>query len=172
MSGSLFAATPNEQLSFASMVKNTLDVVHVDFIGAETLSWEQLFEGYDTLYAITYSSGINFIGKLLGKFKKAEIIFGYDGVLSYNTQEIFAYQLKTVERLRELSQSQTDLLSRIDNGSLRMYVSRKQLSHEKIYILEAIDRKRVVMGSANMSYSAFSGRQRENICYSDHKKTI
>ena len=56
----------------------------------------------------------------------------------------------------------------IDENKLCLLVARKQLSHEKIYILSANDgRKRVVMGLANMSYSAFSGRQREKICYMD-----
>ena len=49
-----------------------------------------------------------------------------------------------------------------------LFVAREKLSHEKIYLLSASDgRKRVVMGSANMSYAAFGGRQRENICYID-----
>jgi hypothetical protein len=89
--------------------------------------------------------------------------------MSYSLQEIMAYQLKTVERLRDgASKSKLDLLARIDGGSLRFFVARKQLSHEKIYLLRANDgRKRVIMGSANMSYSAFSGSQRENICYMD-----
>ena len=42
------------------------------------------------------------------------------------------------------------------------------LPAEKIYLLSAKDgRKRVIMGSANMSAAAFEGRQRENICYMD-----
>jgi hypothetical protein len=146
-----------------------LDVVRAEFCEAETVSWKELFDGFDQLYAITYSSGINFICKLITMFNEAEIIFGFDQVLSYNLQEIMAYQLKTVERLREsASRNKLDLLSHIDDGSLRLLVARKQLSHEKIYLLEAADgRKRVIMGSANMSYSAFSGSQRENICYMD-----
>lgn len=165
---SLSDVSANEQLSLGS-TSGLLDVVRVDFAGVETMSWEKLFEGYDSLYAITYSSGIDFICKLLRKFVKAEIIFGFDEVIPYNLQEIMAYQLKTVERLREkASRNKIDLLSRIDDGSLRLLVARKQLSHEKIYLMEASDgRKRVVMGSANMSHSAFSGSQRENICYMD-----
>lgn len=165
---SLFDVKPNKQL-FLDHASGSLDVVRVEFAGAETLSWEELFDGYDNLYAITYSSGIDFICKLLKKFNRAEILFGFEGVISYSLQEIMAYQLKTVERLRgEASKNKLDLLSRIDDASLRLLVARKELSHEKIYLLEASDgRKRVVMGSANMSSSAFSGSQRENICYMD-----
>ena len=151
-----------------------LDVVQAEFLSAETTSWEELFGGYKKLYAITYSSGVDFVCKLLLKFEQAEIIFGFEEILSYSFQEIMAYQIKTVERLRErASKNKLDLISRIDEGSLRMYVTRGKLSHEKIYLLEAENgRKRVIMGSANMSFSAFSGKQRENICYMDGEKAF
>lgn len=157
-----------QQCSF-DLTNSELDIVRAEFLGVRTVSWEELFEGYDSLYAITYSSGIDFICKLLGKFNNAEIIFGCQDVMSYTLQEVMAYQVKTIERLREkASKSKLDLLSRIDGGSLRLLVARKQLSHEKIYLLRADDgRKRVIMGSANMSHAAFSGSQRENICYMD-----
>lgn len=151
-----------------------IDVVKMDFSEAQSVTWEELFDGFDRLYAITYSSGIEFICQLLKRFQYAEIIFGYDEVISYSLQEVMAYQLKTVERLNvTASKSKVDLLSRIDNKSLKLLVARKQLSHEKIYLLEANDgHKRVIMGSANMSYSAFSGKQRENICYMDGERAF
>jgi len=80
-----------------------IDVVKAEFVTAERLSWEELFDGFDRLYAITYSSGIDFICKLLKKLDRAEIIFGFDGVISYNMSEIMAYQSKTIERLQEKS---------------------------------------------------------------------
>ena len=146
-----------------------LDVVRMDFAEAETMTWQELFSGFDTLHAITYSSGMAFIYQLLKLFKTAEIIFGCDEVLSYSLQEVMAYQCKTIERLRETDgKIKTDLIARLDEHSLRLYVARQQLSHEKIYLLSANDgRKRVIMGSANMSFSAFGGIQRENISYLD-----
>ncbi len=151
-----------------------IDVVQMDFVGADAMGWEELFAGFDRLYAITYSSGMGFIYALLQKFPYAEIIFGFDEVISYNLQEIMAYQLKTIERLKTISnQTKTDLLARIDNHTLKLRVAREKLSHEKIYLLEADDgRKRVVMGSANMSYAAFSGKQRENVCYVDGERAF
>lgn len=146
-----------------------LDVVKLEFSGAETTSWQELFSGFDTLHAITYSSGIGFVYQLLDLFQNAEILFGCDEVISYSLQEVMAYQCKTIERMRETaSKMKLDLVSRIEAGTLRFYVARTVLSHEKIYLLSAEDgRKRVVMGSANLSFSAFGGRQRENICYLD-----
>lgn len=149
-----------------------IDVVEMSFVGADIIDWQELFDGYERIHAITYSSGITFACELISLFNYAEIIFGCEEVMAFNLQEIMAYQEKTVVRLRETaSQTKINLLDRIDADTLKLYVARKKLSHEKLYLLEAEDgRKRVVMGSANMSYSAFSGRQRENICYIDGEK--
>lgn len=165
---SLFEMMQNQEVHTSSTLKN-LDVVKLEYAGVETLSWQELFDGYSTLHAITYSSGVSFVCKLLDKFSQAEIIFGNQDVMSETMQEIMAYQSEMVQRLKDnLNKSKQDLLCRIEEGSLRFYVARKVLSHEKIYLLEAEDgRKRVIMGSANMSFSAFGGVQRENICYID-----
>lgn len=148
---------------------NRLDVVKMEYIGAESVEWKELFNGFDKLYAITFSSGINFVYKLLNMFEYSEVIFGCESVISYNMSEVIAYQNNLIEKMREkASQSKINLLDKIDSGNAKFYVARKQISHEKIYLLEANDgRKRVVMGSANMSFNAFGGRQRENICYID-----
>lgn len=169
---SLFNWESAEQEQMPQNNSGNLDVVKMEFLEAETLSWKELFSGFDTLHAITYSSGIGFVYQLLEMFQKAEIVFGCDEVISYSLQEIMAYQCKTIERLREsASKRKIDLVARIEKGTLRFFVARNVLSHEKIYLLSAEDgRKRVVMGSANMSFAAFGGKQRENISYIDGDK--
>lgn len=145
---------------------NHLDVVKLKYESCESLTWQKLFSGFDDLYAITYSSGIGFVCKLLDRFEQTEIIFGCEDVMDYSMQSIMAYQCKLIERMRNGAYKK--LSDRVENGTLHLYVARDVLSHEKIYLLSAKDgRKRVVMGSANMSASAFEGRQRENICYMD-----
>ena len=160
-----------DNLLFDAEVNGTtgaeLDVVHVEFVEGLRLSWQELFDGYDTLCAITYSSDIGFMTKLIEKFNEAEIIFGFSEILSYTLQEIFAYQMKTVERINDTSKNKNALLQRIDNQTLRLWVTRGQISHEKLYLLKGGDKRRVIIGSANMSAQAFSGRQREKICYMD-----
>lgn len=147
----------------------TLDVVRMDFVEAETLKWQELFSGFDTLRAITYSSAIGFVYQLAGMFEDVEVIFGSEDVLSYSLQEIMAFQCKMIDRMRETaSKMKVDLISRVENNTLHFFIAREKLSHEKIYLLSSSDgRKRVVMGSANMSFAAFGGKQRENICYID-----
>jgi len=146
-----------------------IDVVKMSYIHSESLTWQDLFSGYDEMYAITYSSGVNFVFNLTDMFEKVEVVFGNEAVLSYSMQEIMAYQNLLLKKMRDcLGERKQKILNRIDEGSVRFYVARKKMSHEKIYLLKANDgRKRVIMGSANMSYNAFSGIQRENICYLD-----
>lgn len=168
---SLFDIPEETQEQIKVQSPASLAVAKMEFAGAETLSWQELFSGYDTLHAITYSSGIDFVYQLIDLFQQAEILFGCDEVLSYSLQEVMAYQCKMVERMRDTaSKMKLDLVSRIENGTLRFYVAHSVLSHEKIYLLSAHDGcKRVIMGSANLSRSAFGGYQRENICYLDGK---
>lgn len=166
---SLFDIAETDQQQINTQTTVSLDVVKMVFDGAESCTWKELFSGFDTLYAITYSSGIDFVYRLIDLFEQAEILFGCDEVISYSLQEVMAYQCKMVERMRDTaSKMKLDLVSRIENGTLRFYVARSVLSHEKLYLLSAKDgRKRVIMGSANLSRSAFGGYQRENICYVD-----
>jgi len=148
-----------------------LDVVQMEYKQAQSMTWKELFSGYSKLKAITFSSGINFVYQLLDLFDEAEVIFGCEGVLAFSLQEIFAFQGKLIERIRNSSEKKEQLLSRMQEGSVHFYVAHDRLSHEKIYLLEAEDgRKRVITGSANMSFNAFGGVQRENICYLDGDK--
>ena len=146
-----------------------LDVARLSFERAETLTWRELFEGFDSLRAITYSSGVGFVCELVGMFEDAEVIFGSEEVMSFSLQEVMAYQCKLLERLREgAGKARVDLAARVGAGTLRLFVARGRLSHEKVYLLAAKDgRRRVVMGSANLSFAAFGGLQRENIACLD-----
>lgn len=146
---------------------NKLNVVELSFINGHSMGWQELFSGYDTLYAITYSSGLSFISKLLKYFKYGEIVFGNEHVMSYSVSEVMAFQTSVLKRIRSTN-AKDFLISRINDCSLKFYIARNKLSHEKIYLLSSESgAKRVVLGSANMSEQAFSGRQRENISYID-----
>ena len=158
---SLFDEANSKQTDHAKK----LDVLKLTYDQAETATWQELFSGFDHLYAITYSSGIGFLYQLLELFDRAQIIFGCEAVMPFKLQEIMAFQNKVIERMRHESSSKRDqLIARIEDQSVRFFVARAQLSHEKIYLLSSQDgRRRVIMGSANMSFNAFGGRQRENI---------
>ncbi len=61
------------------------------------------------------------------------------------------------------------IMERVKSGSLKFFISRDTISHEKVYLLENNHgNQRVITGSANLSYRAFNGIQRENIiCFDD-----
>ena len=149
-----------------------LDVAKLDYLASESMTWQELFGGFDRMRAITYSSGIGFVYQLIEMFKDVEVIFGCEEVMSYNLQEIMAYQSKLMERIRDAdSKSKAKMIERVEAGDVRLFVAREQLSHEKLYLLESDNgRKRVILGSANMSFNAFRGRQRETICYIDSEQ--
>ena len=151
---------------------NKLDIVKMDFVDVTPMTWRELFSGFNKIKAITYSSGINFIYKLIDMFDEAEIIFGCENIMSNTLQDIMAYQAKLMNKIRKTQEKcKTSLLDRIDNGTLHLFVAREKLSHEKIYLLENNDgQKRVVFGSANLSYNAFNGVQRENISFVDGER--
>ena len=94
-----------------------LDVVEMGYKQAHTATWQELFEGFDTIHAITFSSGLNFVYQLLDMFDHAEIIFGCEHILSSSMNQIIAYQDKLIERMREQSsEKMNDLLARMDKG--------------------------------------------------------
>lgn len=153
----------------ASISTQALSVVKAIYADTVETNWEELFDGFDRLYAITFSSGIEFVNKVINKFSYAEVVFGYEKIIASDIAAIMSVQIDSVQRLAK-SKSAGNLANRLYDGSLQLYVSRDTKSHEKIFILESADHKRVrvITGSANMSASAFCGIQRENIvCFDD-----
>ncbi len=162
---SLFDLAP-KQMDAAS--DGLLSVVKAEFKEDIKVGWHELFDGYDELYGITYSSGIQFMEKVFDSFAHVEMIIGFEGVMGEDLATIISVQIKDVERLAK-TKSAKRLAERMQDGSVDISVSRDYKSHEKIFILKANDgRVRVITGSANMSASAFLGIQRENIvCFDD-----
>ncbi len=166
---SLFDFAPEEM---EAAEDGKLKIVRAEFKEVVTQDWSELFDGFDELYGITFSSGIQFMEKVLDKFDYAELIFGCEDILSSDMAAIISTQLKTVELLVK-SKIAKRLAERIEEESLDIRVSRDTMSHEKIFILKAKDgRTRVITGSANLSASAFLNRQREDIVCFDDKEAF
>lgn len=166
----------NEQLTLFDVMSdkidisetNTLKVVNAKYINTVSTNWKNMFEGFDYLYGITFSSGIQFMEKVMDMFGHVEMIFGCEDVISDDVAVLLAMETKSVELIAK-SKSAKRMAERIEDGSMTLAVSRDAKSHEKIFILKAEDgRTRVITGSANMSASAFCGLQREDIvCFDD-----
>lgn len=151
--------------------QHKLPVYRFSYKGYDEQTWPEIFGGFDTLYAVTYSSSINFVDKLLASFSRAEIIIGSEHVMGGDMTEIMAFQTVTLESLYKLNaKKNSNIHAMLKTESVRVWLSNKKMSHEKIYLLHnsSTGSNRVVFGSANMSGNAFYGRQWENICIMDN----
>lgn len=146
----------------------TLEIINCAYLSATHMTWQDLFEGFDEMYAITFSSGIDFTSRLLSRFEYVEIIYGCPDIINSQIATIIAAQAHIIEIISK-SKSIKTISKMVADNQLRLFVSRDTNSHEKIFILKALDgRTRVITGSANMSASAFNGIQREEImCFDD-----
>ena len=130
-----------------------------------------LFNGYDRLRAVTYSVSLPMIHRLLTTMDYSEfsVIFGDARLVNATMADILTFQ-QAVER--EVSQAflgiggvDSDraqaIIDRIVAGKGEFRAMKDKVVHSKIYLLEGKHGRRVMLGSANMSEVAFSGRQGE-----------
>ena len=112
--------TTKAKVSISTQALNVVKAVYADTV--ET-NWEELFDGFDRLYAITFSSGIEFVNKVINKFSYAEVVFGCEKIIANDIAAIMSVQIDSVQRLAK-SKSAGNLANRLDDGSLQLYVSR------------------------------------------------
>src|SRR5215469_1215743 len=146
---------------------NTLDVSFARLLKHEQLSWPELFEGFETLRAITYSSSASFIRELFGRLREIQVIFGSDVSITGDIARLFAAQQAGVEPIRdEFSRAGKELAQLLKEERLHLFYARYTV-HRKMFILEGNGRRRVILGSANLSHAAFGGLQGEHITVFD-----
>ncbi len=146
-----------------------LRVVNAKFLDEQKFDWD-LFDGFDTLRVLTYSASVAAIVRMLDKysFKNFECIFGYQGVLR-DIKDILSFQKVVVGDTRAAIMGLKDerhirILEQVRAGKAHFYVVRKHIAHAKLYLLSSDDgRTRVILGSANLSETAFSGNQPETL---------
>ena len=146
-----------------------LRVVSAGFLGEQKFDWD-LFSGYDSLRVLTYSASIDAIVRMLDKysFTTFECVFGYEGTLR-DMKDILSFQKVVVGDTRAAIMGLKDerhvyVLEKVHSGQARFLVVRKHIAHAKLYLLSNSDgRTRVIIGSANLSERAFSGKQSETL---------
>ena len=152
-----------------------LRVARARFESDSKFAWS-LFDGYDRIRILTYSAGVSAIVRLLDKhsFRDFECVFGCESTLS-TLKDIMAFQQVAIGDTRAAIRNLTDerhafILGRVREGQARFRVLRKQIAHAKLYLLENTEAEstRVLLGSANLSETAFGGRQSETlVCFDD-----
>lgn len=135
---------------------------------SEITGWYELFSGYTSLKAVTYSSSLSMIKKVVKNFEYAEIIFGNESILG-DLKQLIINQYALVKSIDKY------LVEQIENGNLELYVTSLNgyTSHQKMYLLanDMENKYRVITGSANLSLQAFSGKQLEAIFVADDFET-
>ena len=169
------AAEASEPQAELSLDDGTgLRVVGAKFLDERKFDWD-LFGGYDSLRVLTYSASIAAIVRMLDKFSfsKFECVFGYEGTLR-EIKNILAFQKVAVGDTRAAIMGLKDerhirILEKVRAGQAHFRVLRKSIAHAKLYLLSSSDgRTRVIVGSANLSEQAFSGRQPETLVTFDN----
>ena len=161
--------------------RQALNVVHAraEAVRAFDTSY---FAGFARMRALTYTSSIPMIAWLLEEhdFDDFECVFGHSGILSRETEDVLAFQSVVREKLAggivalKSDARRTAIHEAQAQGKLRFHVVKDSIAHAKIYLLEGgrgDSSRRVVVGSANLSERAFSGRQAETLVVFDDDET-
>src|SRR5277367_3294695 len=161
-SGSLF-----DLGTASSSASRELDVTFAKFLKHERLPGTDLFAGFETMRAITYSSSAGFIRDLFGGLREIEVIFGSDVSVTGDIARLMAAQQAGLEAIRgEFGRAGKQLAELLEQKRLRLLYARYTV-HRKMFILEGDGRRRVILGSANLSLSAFGGLQGEHLVVFD-----
>ncbi len=168
-------ARAGETLGFDLDDGTGLRVARARFETETKFSWS-MFDGYDRIRILTYSAGVGAIVRLLDQheFEDFECVFGCESTLR-TLKDIMAFQQVAIGDTRSAIQRLPDnrhafILSRVREGQARFRVLRKQIAHAKLYLLENREsgRRRVLIGSANLSETAFGGLQSETlVCFDE-----
>lgn len=167
--------TPGHNMGFDLDDGTGLRVAQARFESESKFSWS-LFDGYDRIRILTYSAGVSAIVRLLDRhgFSDFECVFGCESTLR-TLKDIMAFQQVAIGDTRAAIKNLSDerhafILGRVRDGQARFRVLRKQIAHAKLYLLENTEtgKTRALIGSANLSETAFGGRQSETlVCFDE-----
>ena len=156
-----------------------LSVVRATSDGVEPFDIN-MFAGFTSLRALTYTASMKMIVSLLRDYEydDFECVFGHSGILAPNLSDVLAFQTVVETDLRKAfvgvatsDERQQTLFDLVASDSARFFVVKDKIAHAKIYLLEREGRRRVIVGSANLSETAFSGRQAETLIAFDNDET-
>jgi hypothetical protein len=151
-----------------------INVVYANYVKRVPFSLE-LFEGFNSLKVLTYSSSIPMIVKMLDKYDEFECIFGYAGVIQTISHTLAFQKIAQDDLQKEVKslgeKNRQFIHEKIQEGKARFYVLKDAMSHDKMYLLKDEHRTRVITGTANFSERALSGKQSETLIIFDDQPT-
>lgn len=130
----------------------------------------ELFSGFDTIKAISFSYDINFIDSIMDNFSYGEIILGADFLVQKDEKitnlmaEVYTNSYEAGQAIK----SHKRLSDMLAAGDILFRTPAFVLDHRKIYLLKSDEgRTRVITSSANMTKRAWNGEQMEFYEYDD-----
>lgn len=136
----------------------------------EFLTEEELFCDYDTIRIITFSYSLDFLERMLTRFKYAEVIIGAPFMVTKHgrMQDLLVAGFANAKYLQNNIYRYPGLASMMQTGNLVVRLPKLAIDHRKMYILKSDSgRTRVIYSSANASNPGWSGEQMEHIDYDD-----
>ena len=150
--------------------KDKLKCFESELKSVNYLTLNELFSGYNSIKAITFSYDARFINDIMDYFDYGEIILGADFLVQKdnNIQEFIAEVLTNASEATKMIKKYNRLADMLKNGNIEFKTPTFILDHRKIYILKSDNGKtRVIKTSANMSYQAWSSDHMEHYEYDD-----
>lgn len=159
--------------SIQYQVEEGLKVVTARFRKVEPFSWN-LFDGFHRMRVLTYSASAMTIARMLKEYTFAyfECIFGFEEGLVADV--VTAYQILNNPAgdysIQLENDTQRVIFEGMQAGTARFYVVKENVAHAKLYLLETNggERRKVAVGSANLSEPAFGGEQAETLVVFDN----
>ncbi len=150
--------------------QHTITIVKAQFDTSENLSYLDLFEGYDEIYAVNYVHNLDFLIDLLPRFKKAEYILGNPGLITATLENTCAMQIEALQNIYK-NERLEEIEKRTAEGSLNLYLADAPLYLEKVFCLKnSKGDVRVIIGSGNMNQQAAnSDRNAQVVCFDGEK---
>lgn len=158
-----------------SAAEQGLKVVTAQFKGVEPFSWN-IFDGFDRIRVLTYSASAQTIVRMLERYPFVffECIVGYEEALRQIPDLVKSHQLLNNPvrdyTLQLENEWQRVIFERLQDGTARFSVVKDTVAHAKLYLLETNggERRRAIVGSANLSERAFGGKQPETLVVFDN----
>ncbi len=166
----VIGTNPDDQQELRLDDGSGLRVAVVGFEHEIPFNWS-LFDGFDTLRVLTYSASAATIVRMLdnSEFRFFECVFGCESTL-HELKNLLAFQQTAIGDVRAAikglkDERHTRILTEVRAGRARFRVVTRQTAHAKLYLLSKDNGSstRVIVGSANLSELAFSGKQPETL---------
>ena len=144
-----------------------------ELISVEYMTLEQLFSGFNTIKAITFSYEIGFINDIMENFDYGEVILGGNFLIQKDTKlnELLAEICTNAYEAGIAIKRYDRLVKLLTEGDIAFRTPSFVLDHRKIYLLRADDgRTRVIKASANMAKKAWNNDHMEHYEYDDSEE--